>query len=51
MQRDVSGRRRRGILLLAKMPHRGKPEQNIGQLTCLDFQTSCYLSPYPKERK
>ena len=49
MQRDISGRRR--IVLLAKKPHRDKPEQNIEQLTCLSFQASCYLSPSPKERK
>ena len=49
MQRDISGRRR--IVLLAKKPHRDKPEQNMEQLTCLSFQASCYLSPSPKERK
>ena len=45
---DVSGRRRRRILLLANKPHRDKPEQNIEQLTCPAFQASCYLSPSPK---
>ena len=38
-------------MTVAKMPHRDTPEQNIEQLTCLAFQTSCYLSPSPRERK
>ena len=51
MQKDISGMRKRRILLPANKPRRDNPEQNIQQLTCLAFQASRYLSPSPKGRK